>query len=92
MPRTSTSKEAQLWNSLIETANKLSDGHLTVMKIRTNWRVGFFTPNLREDIDSMAVGKTFVDAARLALENPAVRPQGIGVEELWPGSRPRTPK
>ena len=32
----------------------------------------------------MAAGKTFADAARMALE--------IGVEESWPGSRPRARK
>jgi adenosine/AMP kinase len=80
----STSNEAELWNKLVETANKLSDGHLTVIKLKTNWRVGFFTPNKREDIDLMAAGKTFADAARMALE--------ISVEEFWPGSRPRVPK
>jgi hypothetical protein len=74
-----------LWNELVETANKLSDGQLTVMKFKTNWRVGFFTPNKREDIDLTAAGKTFADAARrMALE--------ISVEESWPGSRPRAPK
>ena len=87
-----TSKEAQLWNKLIETADKLSDGHLTVMKLATNWRVGFFTPNRREDIDFMSVGKTFADAACIALESPDIRPPEIGAEELWPGSRPRAPK
>jgi hypothetical protein len=38
-------EDAELWNRLVEMANKVSDGHLTVMKFKTNWRVGFFTPN-----------------------------------------------
>ena len=83
-PRSTSNEEAELWNKLVETANRLSDGHLTVMKFKTNWRVGFFTPNKREDIDLMAAGKTFADAARMALE--------ISVEESWPGSRPRARK
>ena len=87
-----TSKEAQLWNKLIETADKLSDGHLTVMKLATNWRVGFFTPNERKDLELMPVGKAFADAARMALGNPAIGPPEIGAEELWPASRPRAPK
>ena len=85
-------EDAELWNRLVEMANKVSDGHLTVMKFKTNWRVGFFTANKREDIDLMAAGKTFADAARMALGNPAIGPPEIGAEELWPASRPRAPK
>jgi hypothetical protein len=51
-------EDAELWNRLVEMANKVSDGHLTVMKFKTNWRVGFFTPNERKDLDLMPVGKT----------------------------------
>jgi hypothetical protein len=28
------------------------------MKFKTNWRVGFFTPNEHKDLDLMPVGKT----------------------------------
>jgi len=73
-------------------ANRVSDGHLTVMKFATNWRVGFFTPNWREDLDLMPVGKTFADAARVALENPDIGPPKVGAEQVWPGSRPRALK
>lgn len=85
-------EDAELWNRLVEMANKVSDGHLTVMKFKTNWRVGFFTPNERKDLDLMPVGKTFADSARMALGNPAIGPPEIGAEELWPTSRPRAPK
>jgi len=40
----------------------------------------------------MPVGKTFADAARMALGNPAIGPPAIGAEELWAASRPRAPK
>jgi hypothetical protein len=77
-------EDTELWNRLVEMANRLSDGHLTVMKIATHWRVGFFTPNKPEDIDLMVAGETFADAASRALE--------ISAEEQWPVSRPRGPK
>jgi len=60
------------------------------MKFKTNWRVGFYTPNDRQDIDSMAAGKTFADAACLALDNPDIGPREISVEELRAGSQERT--
>ena len=66
-------EDAELWNRLVEMASKVSDGHLTVMKFKTNWRVGFFTPNERKDLDLMPVGKTFADAARMALGEPRHR-------------------
>jgi hypothetical protein len=43
------------------------DGHVTVMKFTTNWRVGFGTPASRCDIDQMWEGTTFADAAKAAL-------------------------
>jgi hypothetical protein len=43
------------------------DGHLTIMRFTTNWRVGFFTPNDREDIQQLAVGRSFAEAAAKAL-------------------------
>jgi hypothetical protein len=82
-------EDAELWDRLVEMANQVSDGHLTVMKFATNWRVGFLTPHERKDLDLMPMGKTFADAARTALKNPAIGPPEIGAEELWPGSRPR---
>jgi len=45
---------------LIRTANRRWDGHFTVMKFTTNWRV-CFTPMDRDD------GKTFGEAAARAL-------------------------
>jgi hypothetical protein len=46
------------------------DGHLTIMRFTTNWRVGFFTPNSREDVQQLAAGRTFAEAAEAALAEP----------------------
>ncbi|MER9921634.1 hypothetical protein NKJ84_01590 [Mesorhizobium sp. M0048] len=43
------------------------DGHLSILKFTTNWRISFATPSSREDIDEMVVGDTFELAARAAL-------------------------
>ena len=47
---------------LINKAEKASDGHLTILKFTTNWKVGFGTPYNRTDIDNMATGKTLLEA------------------------------
>jgi hypothetical protein len=48
-------------------ANTKFDGHLTILKFTTNWRVGWDTPMSRCDIDRMWPGKTFSEAAETAL-------------------------
>ena len=63
-----TSDDFELWQALCQVANERYDGHLTIMKFTTNWRVGFMTPNDRDDIGSMSVGETFGEAARKALD------------------------
>ncbi|WP_126623202.1 hypothetical protein [Oceaniglobus ichthyenteri] len=60
-------QEMELWKQLQEVANKEYDGHLTILKFTTNWRIGFVTPAEREQIDQMAVGSSFAEAARNAL-------------------------
>ena len=62
-----TEEDFVLFKSLVEIADRSFDGHLTVMKFTTNWRVGFGTPDNRDAINGMAVGKTFADAAQKAL-------------------------
>lgn len=43
--------------------NNLCDGHFTIMKFTTNWRVCFgFQPQTREDIQHMPEGKTLEEA------------------------------
>ena len=34
----------ELLKRLVDIANERFDGHLTIMKFSTNWRVGFGTP------------------------------------------------
>jgi hypothetical protein len=52
---------------LLKKLIKVADGHLTIMKFTTNWRIGFGTPIDRTDIDALAPGITFAEAARAAL-------------------------
>ena len=56
------------FDELVNYANEHFDGHFTVMKFTTNWRVGFGTPMDREDIEQMCEGKTFEEAAQRALD------------------------
>jgi hypothetical protein len=58
-----TPREAELFDLIQSIANIAHDGHFTVMKFTTNWRVGFGTTDSRDDIDRMAVGSTFEEAA-----------------------------
>lgn len=49
-------------------ADNLYDGHFTIMKFTTNWRVSFgHTPNDRDLIHQMPVGKTFDEAVDNAI-------------------------
>jgi len=63
-----TDEDCELLKALVEMADIKSDGHLTVMKFTTNWRVSFLTPGDRDDIHKMHEGKTFGEAARKALD------------------------
>jgi hypothetical protein len=62
-----TEQENELWDKLQKVADEKHDGHLTILKFTTNWRVGFFTHAEREQVEEMAVGTTFVEAAQKAL-------------------------
>jgi hypothetical protein len=62
-----------LLDFMTEFAAKHSDGHFTIMKFTTNWRVSFGTPNEREDISEMAVAKTMEDAVRMAVAQSTCR-------------------
>lgn len=48
-------------------AEELFDGHFTVMKFTTNWRVSFDQPESREEIEAMAAGNSLVQAFVKAL-------------------------
>ncbi|TIL33924.1 hypothetical protein [Mesorhizobium sp.] len=56
-------EEIDVWERLVEVANRDYDGHLTILKFTTNWRIGFVTPSDRDMIDEMVTGNTFAEAA-----------------------------
>lgn len=52
-----------IFKCLQEIADEYFDGHFTIMKFTTNWKISFFTPNDRDDINmKMFTGKTFYEA------------------------------
>ena len=50
--------------ALERTALSRSDGHFTIMRFTTNWRVCLGTPESRDDITDMTEGETLMDAVR----------------------------
>jgi hypothetical protein len=48
-------------------AKEEHDGHLTIMKFSTNWRVGFGTPCAKDEIQLLAEGKTMEEALSKAI-------------------------
>ena len=64
----------ELLKRLVDIANERFDGHVTIMKFSTNWRVGFGTPSCvysyKADDVEMMEGKTLEEAATKALANP----------------------
>lgn len=69
------SEDQRLWEKLVKHANAEKDGHLTVMKFTTNWRIGWYQPSERESIQDLSVGETFAEAARAAL-----RAEGLQIQ------------
>jgi len=64
-------KDIELFEELQRIANEKFDGHFTVMKFTTNWRVGFGTVNERSEIAALPSGETFAQAAIKAINNNA---------------------
>jgi hypothetical protein len=62
-----TSDDFETMAKLVKTANTKFDGHLSVLKFTTNWRISFVTPDGRDGIEEMYVGETFDEAATKAL-------------------------
>jgi hypothetical protein len=65
---------AEMLRLLAICADRDHDGHVSIMKFTSNWRVGFGTPfeawgYTTEDIP-MRPGDTFIEAARRALAAP----------------------
>lgn len=54
---------------LTELSKKHSDGHFTIMKFTTNYRVCFYTPSNQDDIQLMPVGNTLEEAIDNAINN-----------------------
>lgn len=53
-------------------ADKSFDGHMTIMKFTTGWRVLFGTqPESRTEISAMPFGKTLAQALAKAIEQQA---------------------
>lgn len=63
----------QLLKVLVHIATESYDGHFTIMKFTTNWRVGFGTPEGREAIQELSNGKTFEEAAIKSIEREACK-------------------
>lgn len=63
-----TARDAKMFMRLVAIADALSDGHMTIMKFSGNWRVAFHTPADREDVENMAAGLTFYEAAEVAID------------------------
>jgi hypothetical protein len=69
------SDEGIWFDEAMEIANSEYDGHLTIMKFSTNWRVGFGTPSAfdyveyRGMIQRMPVGITLEDACARAVKS-----------------------
>ena len=62
-------QEIDLWKRLQQVADEKHDGHLTIMKFTTNWRIAFITPVEREQVEEMAVGGSFAEAALKVLSD-----------------------
>ncbi len=60
-------EDLALLQELERVANEKYDGHVTIMKFTTNWRVWFGTPGDRGDIQAAPNGQTFRVAAERAL-------------------------
>jgi len=61
--------DAQIIEVIKLIADGLFDGHFTVMKFTTNWRVSFDSqPDSRIEIQRMGSGRTLFDAFVNALE------------------------
>lgn len=54
--------QEELMIRCISIANRKYDGHLTIMKFTTNWKVCFGTPNDRDDIQNMVTGLDLTEA------------------------------
>jgi hypothetical protein len=76
MTEAETAELADCWTVLSEIAVDKYDGHFTILRFTTNWRIMFGTPYERECIDTLTyVGNTFVEAANNALMGEILKNQ-----------------
>jgi len=76
MPTTfTTAEDLQLLLRLEAVAKEKFDGHLTIMRFTTNWRVDFWQPEDHEQTELMPKGASFREAAIRALAT-------VGIEWL----------
>lgn len=74
---------ADCWTVLNEIAVDIYDGHFTVLRFTTNWRIMFGTPYDRECIDTLTyVGKTFSEATENALMGEVLKHQDERDDEM----------
>lgn len=72
--RSFSALDVVMMRKLMGLAERLADGHLTILKFTTNWRIEFGTIawdtdliEWRETIEKMPVGSTFSKAAKAAI-------------------------
>jgi hypothetical protein len=79
---------AELLRLLAIHADKYHDGHVTIMKFSTNWKVGFGTPyenyGYTAEEKPMKAGVTFIEAARKALADPQQKADCITNTIVYP--------
>jgi hypothetical protein len=79
---------ARLLRELAIQADKYHDGHVTIMKFGTNWKVGFGTPyenyGYTAEEKPMKAGVTFIEAARKALADPQQKADCITNAIVYP--------
>ena len=73
----------ELIAKLTNLANKHADGHFTIAKFTTNYRVGLGTPSERDDFDQMAVGLTLESAIETLIRNVETKTANDPNAQLW---------
>jgi hypothetical protein len=58
---------------LLAVAKERYDGHLTIMRFTTNWRIDFYQPQDRDQIEAMPCGATLAEAGAAALQAAGLR-------------------
>lgn len=74
-------RKRSLLDQLEARAKGEADGHFTIMRFTTNWRVALGTPDGRKDITRMAEGKTLAEAIRQCLGRPYPATYLMGLDD-----------